>query len=341
MTEEQLTGETPAPVTQDELDREIQMDQDDETKAAFAQADLEQAAMEAETLESPPEEAQEILRKDRVPGQVEAKNLATPTPESPPVEETPGYVAGMEGQPQAAQPNLPTPPAPKETPPDPESGPTMVQRADGVIGMKTAAGEAPKDQTQRKPSKTPIPFDPENITYEKDADFCAVIDGLIPTDSELWIHPEKNEVVYAFGLPQARAGKHFDLLKASREHVVEFIYLQIWKKCGMGSSCKDIDAARVLLKLLMQFPTKSAAFMCQRVVINAGRLKLGGPGANDGLDGRWGGQTRSAIYADLCKHYDQTRMALYAEAYNQLSSWAAQEPEVWNLVLQMYVTRRI
>ncbi|MCH7910971.1 MAG: hypothetical protein IIB38_15320 [Candidatus Hydrogenedentes bacterium] len=228
---------------------------------------------------------------------------------------------------------------PKEEPKEePKDQAPMTQRTDGVIGRVKTEEEIIAEQ--ETPSTSTTLFNPEDRTHEADADFCAVIDSFFPEERELWSHPENPKIVYAFGLPQARVQDDFNVRDATREVVLEWIYQKLWRRMGMSGSCKNVEAATVILKMLMQFPTKKCAFMAQRVIVAFAGKEVSSPGST-AIDGVWGERTRSEIYAALCKRFDATRLALYAECYSELQSFKAGDEAMWAPVLEAYVSRRI
>lgn len=183
-------------------------------------------------------------------------------------------------------------------------------------------------------------FDPENFTHKKDPDFLAVTDVCIPQEPQTWAHPENENIVFAYGLPQMIARPDLDVSKASREEVLEWIYVRLWRRLVLGNACKNVAAAAVLLRIFMVLPSQTIVLLIQRTVLAAGRRKIGSP-TSTGLDGIFGSKTRGAIYAELCDHYDQTKLALFAQVYSQLQENAGTDEDTWGPVFQAYATQRI
>lgn len=178
------------------------------------------------------------------------------------------------------------------------------------------------------------------MLHLKDAGFLAAANSFIPVEPELWVHPENGAYAYAYNLPQMRVGKAFDIRRASRELVLEWVYRNLWVKLGLTNISKNTEAAAVLLRLFMLFPTRRITFMIQRVIVALGKKQLGSPG-NAAIDGIFGEKTRGAIYSELSSRYEPTRMALYAEVYGELQSYSNSDMALWGPILQAYVTRRI
>ena len=162
----------------------------------------------------------------------------------------------------------------------------------------------------------------------------------VPSEPQVWVHPENAQYVYAWNLPQLRVGKAFDVREASRELVLEWIYRNIWKRHNLGGISKNTEAIAVLLKMFMFFPTRRVTFMIQRVIRALGKYTIRSS-PDDAIDGIFDDKTRGAIYTELCNRYEPARMALYAEVYSELQSQGAGDEALWAPILQAYVTQRI
>ncbi|KKN24884.1 hypothetical protein LCGC14_0890340 [marine sediment metagenome] len=178
------------------------------------------------------------------------------------------------------------------------------------------------------------------MLHVKDSGFLDAANSFIPMEPELWVHPENEKYAYAWHLPQMRVGEAFDIRGASRALVLEWVYRNLWIKLGLNNVSKNTQAAALLLRLFMLFPTRRVTFMIQRVILALGKKVLGSPG-NAAVDGIFGEKTRGAIYSELSDRYEPTRMALYAEVYSELQSFNNSDEALWGPILEAYVTRRI
>ena len=168
----------------------------------------------------------------------------------------------------------------------------------------------------------------------------AVAEVTVPKDAETWQHPKNEKILFCYGLAQMIVDKDLNLKKTSRDVVLEWLYVKFWRPMDLGSLCKNPEAASAILKVFMVLPKRIATQVIQGTIINAGRKHIGSPGAPP-ADGNFGPRTHGAIYSELCKHYEQTERALYAQVYGRFQECAGSDPESWTPVLQAWATDRL
>lgn len=178
------------------------------------------------------------------------------------------------------------------------------------------------------------------MRHKSDPDFLAVAAVIVPEEAETWQHPKNEKILFAFGLAQMIVGKEINLKKTSRDIVLEWIYVKLWKPMDLGSLCKNPESASAILKVFMILPRRTATQIIQKTIINAGRRHIGSPGAAP-ADGNFGPRTHGAIYSELCKHYVQTERALFAHVYSTFQEYAGNNPESWQPVLEAFATDRL
>lgn len=237
-----------------------------------------------------------------------------------------------------------------QTPPDEGAKPeeTEIERLRRENAEFTAANNAASETAEKeaeaaaeteKPAKTGR-FDPEKLSHKNDPEFLAVADVTVPKTSATWQHPKNDKIVFCYGLAQMIVDKDLNLKKTSRDVVLEWIYVRMWRPLSLGELCKNVESASAILKVFMVLPRRTAIQVIQKTIINAGRKQIGSPGAA-GADGTFGGKTHGAIYSELCKHYVQTERALYAQVYGEFQEYAGKSPELWVPVLQAWATDRL
>lgn len=182
-------------------------------------------------------------------------------------------------------------------------------------------------------------FDPEKLSHKNDAAFVAVADATVPKEAATWQHPKNEKILFCYGLGQMIVSKELDLKRASRDIVLEWLYVRIWMPLNMGGACKNIEAASVILRLYMILPRRVATQIIQKTVVNAGRKQISSPSAAP-VDGNFGPKTRGAIYSELCSHYEQTEKAISGQVYAKFQEYAGSDPGSWGPVLQAYATDR-
>lgn len=227
-----------------------------------------------------------------------------------------------------------TPPEPSTIPNPPETLPETPPET-----PPETTQDGPQEETLEEPTKTGR-FDPEKLSHKNDAAFLAVADATVPKEAETWQHPKNEKIVFCYGLGQMIAGKELNLKRASRDLVLEWLYVRIWMSLSLGGACKNIEAASVILKLFMILPRRVATQIVQNTVVNAGRKQIGSP-STEPVDGNWGPKTRGAIYSELCSHYEQTEKALHGQVYAKFQEYAGSDPDSWGPVLQAFATDRL
>lgn len=183
-------------------------------------------------------------------------------------------------------------------------------------------------------------FDPEKLSHKNAPDFLAVADATVPKEAETWQHPKNEKILFCYGLGQMIAGKELNLKKASRDLILEWLYVRIWMPLNMGGACENVEAASVIFKLFMILPGRVATQIIQNTIINAGRKQIGSPSSAP-VDGNFGPKTRGAIYSELCSHYEQTEKALHGQVYATFQGYAGSDPDSWRPVLQAFATDRL
>lgn len=266
----------------------------------------------------------------------------TPTQEQQQSSEVPPAVDPLDAL-VAKQPEQPQSQTQSDGPPNPPKIPKeqlaempVEVRKDGVVG--TPGARRPKPSLPTK-----IQFDVNGKTHHTNEQFLAVAGSLLPNDAEVWAHPNPElteRYCYAFGLPQMQVGGDFKVMEASRETVLEWIYVKLWQPLLLDKVSGDRVACGHILSIFMKFPSRLATLMMQRVICAAGRHQIGSAGG-DTIDGIFGTKTRGAIYSELNKHFDSTRLALYAECYRELQSKASTDADIWGPIFQAFVIRHI
>ena len=194
-------------------------------------------------------------------------------------------------------------------------------------------------EAQKPPPETGR-FDATKLIHKNDLEFLAVADVTVPKTSATWQHPKNEKILFCYGLAQMVAGKELKLKTASRDVVLEWIYVRIWRPLSLGGLCKNTEAASAILKLLMIMPRRTATQIIQNTIINAGRKHIGSPGSAP-VDGIFGPKTHGAIYSELCKHYEQTKAAIHGQVYAKFQEYAGSDSDSWAPVLQAYATDRL